>query len=85
MMDDPASVRLLNASAMIEIEPLMIPASILMAKSRTFRMIPITPQRVPYALLTAGDEVSELSLMKIFESRVIKISLRKICDVKRLR
>jgi hypothetical protein len=68
---------------MIEIDPLIAPASILMPNRRTLRMMPIMPQSVPYAPRTRADETSPPSFMKIFESRVIKLSLRERSDVKK--
>ena len=48
MIDEPASDRLLNASAVIEIAPLSIPAKSLPAKSMRFKNIPTIPHSMPY-------------------------------------
>lgn len=48
MIDEPASDRLLNASAVIEIAPLNIPAKSLPAKSMRFKNIPTIPHSIPY-------------------------------------
>ena len=46
--EEPASDRLLNASAVIEIAPLNIPAKSLPAKSMRFKNIPTIPHSMPY-------------------------------------
>ena len=55
IIDEPASDRLLNESAIIEIEPLIIPAISFVANKNILKNIPIAPQRVPYAVLTDED------------------------------
>ena len=55
MIDDPASERLLNASAIIAIEPLIVPASHFPKNSKIFSPIPTAPLNTPYACLTDGS------------------------------
>ena len=45
--DEPASDRLLNASAVTAMEPAMEPAMYLPAKSRIFRKIPVNEHSMP--------------------------------------
>ena len=54
--DEPASERLLNASAIIEIAPLMLPAINFPIKRNTFNTIPVIPVKVPYFFLTVPSE-----------------------------
>ena len=55
MIEEPASDRLLNASAVIAIEPLTVPAIHLPKKSRIFSPIPTAPLKMPYACRTSGE------------------------------
>ena len=45
--DDPASERLLNASAVIAIEPLITPTKYLKENSKIFKNMPNTPHTIP--------------------------------------
>lgn len=45
--EEPASDRLLNASAVMAMEPERVPAKNFPAKSSRFRPIPTAPQRMP--------------------------------------
>ena len=45
--EEPASERLLKASAVMATEPLRMPAASLPAKSSTLRQTPTTPQSIP--------------------------------------
>ena len=47
MTEEPASDRLLNASAVMAMEPESAPAKNLPAKSRTFKKIPTAPHKMP--------------------------------------
>ena len=47
IIEDPASDRLLNASAVMAIDPLKKPAIHFPRKRRIFKPIPTAPQRVP--------------------------------------
>ena len=67
--EDPASDRLLNASAVTAIEWLIVPAKNLPQKSRIFKKIPTIPQRIPYSCLIFP--LSSFSLIKNFERNVI--------------
>lgn len=69
MIDEPASDRLLNASAVTAIEWLIVPAKNLPQKSRIFKKIPTIPQRIPYSCLIFP--LSSFSLIKNFERNVI--------------
>ena len=64
--DDPASDKLLKASAVIAIELLIVPAINFPANNNTFRKIPRAPQSRPYACRTFGFDTFLLSLMKNF-------------------
>ena len=68
---EPASDRLLKASAVTAMEPASVPAMYLPAKSRIFRKIPVSEHSMPYALRTAGLVTSPRFLMKILDSSVI--------------
>ena len=54
--EEPASDRLLKASAVTAMEPDSCPAKNFPANSRMFSAIPTAPHRVPYARRTAGDD-----------------------------
>ena len=56
-IDDPASERLLNASATIEIDAVNTPAANLPANKKRFKTIPTAPLKTPYFARTCGDEV----------------------------
>ena len=60
MMDEPASDRLLKASAVMAMEPDKSPANSLPQKSRTLRKMPSRLHSVPYFSRTAGEAVSSL-------------------------
>ncbi len=47
MTEEPASDRLLNASAMMATDPLRIPANNLMPNNTMFKTMPIMPQSMP--------------------------------------
>ena len=47
MAEEPASERLLKASAVMATEPARVPASSFPANSRMFRKMPTAPQRTP--------------------------------------
>ena len=66
--DAPASERLLNASAVMAIEPESAPAAYFPANSSAFRHMPSTLHSVPYALRTVWLVYSVGFLMKIFAS-----------------
>ena len=53
--DEPASERLLNASAVIEIAPEMVPAMNFPVKRHIFKNMPTIPVRVPYLRLTLSS------------------------------
>ena len=67
--DEPASERLLKASAVMAIEPEMTPAAYLPANSSTFRKMPSTLHSVPYALRTAALPYSVRFFINIFDRR----------------
>ena len=50
--DEPASERLLNASAIIPIEDVNIPAKSFITKRHTFKNMPTNPPNIPYFLRT---------------------------------
>ena len=56
IMEEPASERLLKASAVMAMELLRIPAIHFPRKRSRFRPIPTAPQSVPYAWRTWGEE-----------------------------
>ena len=67
MIDEPASDRLLNASAVIEIAPLNIPAKSLPAKSMRFKNIPTIPHSMPYLFrFSMSVSVSGIYFTSIF-------------------
>lgn len=70
MTDEPASERLLKASAVTAIDPEKTPAANFAANSNKLRKIPTPPQRIPYFLLTSGVLKSSF-LINIFESSFI--------------
>ena len=79
--DEPASERLLRASAVIAIEPLMEPAISLPTVSRTLKKIPVRPHNTPYALLTEGEFVFSLSLINILERSSIIITACELFEM----
>ena len=69
IMDEPASERLLKASAVTATEPLIIPANNFPKNSSIFRNIPVAPHRTPYLRRTSG--VISFSCMNIFVNKLI--------------
>jgi hypothetical protein len=65
MTDDPASERLLSASAVIATEAASKPAKILIIANTKFVAIPTMLDIVPYCFLTAGDPKFFRSFTKI--------------------
>ena len=63
--EEPASDRLLNASAVMEMELLMVPAMNFPANRHIFKNIPTIPVSIPYACRTSGEDVFSLSLINI--------------------
>ena len=54
MTDEPASERLLKASAVMAMEFERMPAMYLAANKSTFKAMPTAPQSIPYIRRTAG-------------------------------
>jgi subfamily B ATP-binding cassette protein MsbA len=67
-IEEPASERLLKASAVIAMELLKVPARNLPIKSSTLNNIPITPHSIPYA--SRCFILSSESLINIFANNV---------------
>ena len=67
--DEPASDRLLKASAITAMEPVSAPARYLAANSSAFSAMPTAPQSAPYARRTEGSDVLSRFLMKSFARR----------------
>ena len=61
--EDPASDRLLKASAVIAIEPVKKPAKNLLQNKQRFKRIPIPPANMPYLPRTTGSLIFWLSGM----------------------
>ena len=61
--DEPASDRLLKASAVMEMEPVISPANSFPADSSRLSTIPTAPDRMPYLSRTAGSVTLSQSLM----------------------
>ena len=70
--DEPASERLLNASAVMAIEPDSTPAVYLPANSSTFRNMPNRLHSVPYAARTAALPYSVRFFINIFDNKLTK-------------
>jgi hypothetical protein len=73
--EEPASVRLLKASAITDIAPLRMLAVNFIKKRIILRIMPIVPHKVPYALLTSGEAIFLRSRIKIFAKKVINFFL----------
>ena len=56
MIEEPASDRLLNASAVMAMEWLIIPATIFSTNRKKLKKMPTEPVRMPYAWRTFGLE-----------------------------
>ncbi len=69
--DEPASERLLKASAVTAMEPLTMPARYFPANSRTLREIPTRLHKIPYVRRTDGESVLSFSFTNKFISNVI--------------
>ena len=65
MMEEIASDKLLNASAVTEMADVMIPAVNLAAKRKRFKIIPTIPVSIPYFLLTFSSEYEVLFFINI--------------------
>ena len=76
--DEPASDRLLKASAVMAMEPVTTPAKNLPADSSRLSTIPTAPDRTPYFSRTAGSVTLSQSWMKSRTSRLIMLSPPKI-------
>ena len=63
MIEDAASDKLLNASAVIEIAPVMIPAKNFVANRKILQQIPTIHDFFPYAFLTLLSFIFSLSLI----------------------
>ena len=70
-MEEPASDKLLKASAVTETDAVIIPAKNFIKKSITLIKIPTPPLKVPYFCLTLKSETSALFLTKIFKSSLV--------------
>ena len=59
--EEPASDKLLKASAVMAMEPETVPATSLPRNSRIFRQMPVNPLSVPYCWRTVGSCTLSLS------------------------
>ena len=67
-IDEPASDRLLNASAATDTAPVIIPARNLSKNKIILHVIPTIPESMPYFCLTTGLSVSLLFFINIFNN-----------------
>ena len=69
MIDDAASDKLLNASAVTAMELLSTPAKNLKPNNKRLKKIPHPPQTIPYFWRVTGSLISVLSLIKKLMSK----------------
>ena len=73
--EEPASERLLKASAVMAMEPLRVPATSFPANSRMFNPIPTKPQSAPHARRTAPSSTcSRLGINHFASTDIIRLS-----------
>ena len=87
IIEEPASDKLLNASADTETAPVTIPAKNLNANNITLHIIPTTPESIPYEALTSGSLILSQSLINSFINNfvislflLILISYIRLCQ-----